>query len=270
MKLKVIVFLAVLSMFSLTACKSAPEQPSSTEEVTAPIEETTPVEEPSPIEESSDTTIDDEDEISTIDMGSLLRATTSSVSQQSEENNEDESSQEEVELAEYEYVENELRYGIEISKYNGSDTNIIIPNQIDGLEVTSIGDNAFDGNEKITSVTIPNNILDIGIEAFANCTNLSNVIFEEDSKLDRICDNAFDKTALQEFTVPESCRILGDAFNDCDIKKFVILGNKTEINYMSGFSLPLDVVVYFPRGSQADGDISLHTPYTWKYLDELE
>ena len=39
---------------------------------------------------------------------------------------------------------------------------------------------------------------------------------------------------------------------------------------MSDFSLPLDVVIYFPRGSQSAGDISLHTPYTWKYLDELE
>ena len=261
MKLKIVFVMAILTAFSLTSCKSSPAVESSVEEqsvISSSIAEITQPEESSAVSETS------VEELSENDLFGLNTKTSSAESVV-----EDESSLV-MEIPEYEYVNGELRDGIEITKYNGTDTEIIIPNQIDGIEVTSIGDNAFDGNEKITSVTIPNTVLDVGIEAFANCKNLSSVIFEENSKLDRILVRAFDGTALQEFTVPESCHILGNAFNGCNIKKFVILGNKTEINYMSGFSLPLDVVVYFPRGSQADADISLHTPYTWKYLDELE
>lgn len=262
MKLKTIAFIAILAAITLTSCKNSPAVESSIEEqsvISSSIAEITQPEESSTVSETSIEEIS-EDDFFHADNG---QSTTSS------QIVEDENSLV-IEIAEYEYVNGEIRDGIEITKYNGTDTEIIIPNQIDGIEVTSIGDNAFDGNEKITSVTIPNTVLDVGIEAFANCKNLSNVIFEENSKLDRILVNAFDGTALQEFTVPESCRILGNAFNECDIKKLVILGNKTGINYMSDFSLPLDVVIYFPRGSQSAGDISLHTPYTWKYLDELE
>ena len=261
MKLKIVFVMAILTAFSLTSCKNSPAVESSVEEqsvISSSIAEITQPEESSAVSETS------VEELSENDLFGLNTKTSSAESVV-----EDESSLV-MEIPEYEYVNGELRDGIEITKYNGTDTEIIIPNQIDGIEVTSIGDNAFDGNEKITSVTIPNTVLDVGIEAFANCKNLSNVIFEENSKLDRILVRAFDDTALQEFTVPESCHLLGNAFNRCNIKKFVILGTKTEINYMSGFSLPLDVVVYFPRGSQADGDISLHTPYTYKYLDELE
>ena len=263
MKLKTIVFIAVLTAISLTSCKNSPATENSVAESSVEeqsiIAETTKPEESSTVSETSIKEIS-EDDFFHADTG---QSTTSS------QIVEDESSLI-MEIAEYEYADSELRDGIEITKYNGTDTEVIIPKQIDGMEVTVIGDNAFDGNEKITSVTIPNTILDVGIEAFANCKNLSNVIFEENSKLDRILVRAFDNTALQEFTVPENCRILGNAFNECDIKKLVILGTKTGINYMSDFSLPLDVVVYFPRGSQSAGDISLHTPYTWKYLDELE
>lgn len=262
MKLKIVVFMAVLTAVSLTSCKNSHTVESSVKEqsvISSSIAEITQPEESSTVSETSI------EEISEDDFFHADNGQSTTISQIVE----DESSLV-MEIAEYEYVNGEIRDGIEITKYNGTDTEIIIPNQIDGMEVTSIGDNAFDGNEKITSVTIPNTVLDVGIEAFANCKNLSNVIFEENSKLDRILVNAFDGTALQEFTVPESCRILGNAFNECDIKKLVILGNKTGINYMSDFSLPLDVVIYFPRGSQSAGDISLHTPYTWKYLDDLE
>lgn len=264
MKLKTIVFIAVLTAISLTSCKNSPATENSV--VESSIEEKSIIAETIKPEESSTVS---ETSIKEISEDDFFHADTGQSTAESSQIVEDESSLI-MEIAEYEYADSELRDGIEITKYNGTDTEVIIPKQIDGVEVTSIGDNAFDGNEKITSVTIPNTVLDVGIEAFANCKNLSNVVFEENSKLDRILVNAFDGTALQEFTVPESCRILGNAFNECDIKKLIILGNKTGINYMSDFSLPLDVVIYFPRGSQSAGDISLHTPYTWKYLDELE
>lgn len=62
-----------------------------------------------------------------------------------------------------------------IDKYIGSGTDVIIPSSIDGYTVTVIGNNAFEGNHNIISVTIPDTVTTIYKEAFAYCSNLQNI-----------------------------------------------------------------------------------------------
>lgn len=70
-----------------------------------------------------------------------------------------------------------------ITKYNGTDTVVVIPSKINGVTVTTIGTDAFLGLN-ITSVTIPASVTEIGANAFAGCTNLTSVNYEGDwSKL---------------------------------------------------------------------------------------
>ena len=61
--------------------------------------------------------------------------------------------------------------------YNVKSTykDVVIPSQIDGVNITQIGGNAF-GFENITSVVIPNSIVGIGQSAFAGCRGLTSVI----------------------------------------------------------------------------------------------
>ena len=66
-----------------------------------------------------------------------------------------------------------------ITKYNGTDTVVVIPSKINGVTVTTIGTDAFLGLN-ITSVTIPANVTEIGSNAFADCTNLTSVNYEGD------------------------------------------------------------------------------------------
>lgn len=61
-----------------------------------------------------------------------------------------------------------------ITKYNGTDTVVVIPSKINGVTVTTIGTDAFLGLN-ITSVTIPDSVTEIGANAFAGCTNLTSV-----------------------------------------------------------------------------------------------
>lgn len=66
-----------------------------------------------------------------------------------------------------------------ITKYNGTDTVVVIPSKINGVTVTTIGTDAFLGLN-ITSVTIPDSVTEIGANAFAGCTNLTSVTYGGD------------------------------------------------------------------------------------------
>lgn len=67
-----------------------------------------------------------------------------------------------------------------ITKYNGTDTVVVIPPTISSWPVTKIGEDAFQDNTTITSVTIPASVTEIGSNAFAGCTNLTSVNYEGD------------------------------------------------------------------------------------------
>ncbi len=99
-----------------------------------------------------------------------------------------------------------------IEGYNGSSTELIIPDTIDGCTVTDIGWAAFRGNTNLTSVVIPEGITQIGSQAFRNCTNLSQVTIPESVK--QIDNDAFSQcTNLSHVTLPKSIERVGnDAF----------------------------------------------------------
>lgn len=70
---------------------------------------------------------------------------------------------------------------------------------------TIIDNNAFQGREELQSITIPDNIKEIGGYAFEGCSNLSTVNFGPGSKLTRIGGNAFQNcTGLTSITLPNS------------------------------------------------------------------
>ena len=55
---------------------------------------------------------------------------------------------------------------ITVTGYNGSEKEINIPEKINGLPVTAIGDEAF-FRKKLTSITFPNTVANIGRRAFS-------------------------------------------------------------------------------------------------------
>jgi BspA type Leucine rich repeat region (6 copies) len=64
---------------------------------------------------------------------------------------------------------------ITITGYTGSGGAVIIPDNIFGLPVTSIGSGAFQYCNSLTSVTIPNSVTSIGSSAFQHCASLTSV-----------------------------------------------------------------------------------------------
>lgn len=79
-----------------------------------------------------------------------------------------------------------------ITKYIGKGGDVIIPSEIDGKEVTAIGNifrthGAFQDCTDITSVIIPDGVTEIQDNAFYSCTNLKTVTIPASVKLLRHC-----------------------------------------------------------------------------------
>jgi hypothetical protein len=90
-----------------------------------------------------------------------------------------------------------------------------IPNSINGISVTLIGNRAFYDCTSLTSVTIPDSITSIGDYAFAFCTTLNDIIIPD--SLTSIGDSAFYCcTSFTSIIIPDSVISIGNyAFLGC-------------------------------------------------------
>ena len=83
---------------------------------------------------------------------------------------------------------------VTITNYTGKGGDVVVPDTIDGLPVTAIGDNAFCYCTGLTSITLPEGCTTIGYYAFSGCTNLTSI------------------------TLPDGCSIGEGAFKGCQFK----------------------------------------------------
>ena len=62
-----------------------------------------------------------------------------------------------------------------LTGYLGSGGSVVIPGLLGGQSMTSIGDYAFRYQTRLTSVTIPDSVTEIGRGAFYGCTGLTSI-----------------------------------------------------------------------------------------------
>lgn len=77
--------------------------------------------------------------------------------------------------AEWEFAQPGALVGYEVTGYNGTATEVVIPSTHEDEDVVHIADGAFKGNTTVTSITIPVTIIEIKGEAFSGCTALTEV-----------------------------------------------------------------------------------------------
>ena len=127
--------------------------------------------------------------------------------------------------------------GVKITAYTGTDEVVEIPAEIDGVAVTSIGKFAFQKNNNITKVTIPDGVVSIGGSSFSSCKNLI------------------------EVEMPDSVKTLGSiAFSSCSaLKKVRLSSNLTEIEIavFDGCASLTDIKL--PYGIESIGQVAFRS-----------
>ena len=133
-----------------------------------------------------------------------------------------------------------------LRSYDGAGGDVVVPAEIDGFTVDVIGINVFKG-DTITSLTLPETVLELRSGAVASCERLASVTLPQSLVvINRM--NFFSCNALSEITIPAGVRYIGDgSFRFCDaLRKITFEGVCPAID-MDCFSiLPEDAVVYVP------------------------
>ena len=121
---------------------------------------------------------------------------------------------------------------IEITGCDKSATEVVIPGEIDGAKVTSIGSSSFSYCKSLTSINIPDGVTSIGSRAFDRCSSLTSINIPDG--VTSIGSSAFNRcSSLASVTIPDSVTSIGSfAFEGCSgLTSITIPDGVTDISY---------------------------------------
>lgn len=125
--------------------------------------------------------------------------------------------------------------GIRITSYNGFESDrVIVPKEINGLPVISIGESAFK-NASFSELILPSSLKVILKNAFEGCINLKHIDLPEGLEyLGRYC---FSRTGLEKLHIPNYVKVIPiSCFWNSKSLDTIILGSKTRELELSAFS----------------------------------
>lgn len=104
---------------------------------------------------------------------------------------------------------------LEFTGYNGTATEIIIPSEAYGMPVTALSGNAFNTDDQVVSVYVPDGVISIKDRTFQRCRNLEKVVLPDG--LTSIGSWAFgDCVKLKEINIPDTVTAIDQyAFSYC-------------------------------------------------------
>ena len=146
-----------------------------------------------------------------------------------------------------EYLYSELLDGtLIISDYLGTDSDLVIPSEIDGKTVSTIDSYCFSGDEQLRTVVIPDTIKTIGSYAFQGCVLIKELKITYG--VETISSNAFRGCSqLSRVFIPFSVKTIGaSAFYKCSSDLYVFCG-------VSENGIPSGYYTSYSNGNWYDG-----------------
>ncbi len=131
-----------------------------------------------------------------------------------------------------------LKYSdhVEISGCDKSVTEVVIPSEIEGVPVTSIGEYAFHRCSGLTSIAIPDSVINIDNFAFDSCHGLTSITIPD--SVTSIGEGAFsDCSSLTSITIPAGVKKIGvKTFSGCTVLTSITIPNSVTSIGDSAFS----------------------------------
>ncbi|MBQ2661047.1 MAG: leucine-rich repeat protein [Clostridia bacterium] len=117
-----------------------------------------------------------------------------------------------------------------ITGYTGSPTDVVIPSEINGCTVMTIGEGAFSNCASLTSVKMPYGLTNVERDAFLWCESLTNVELSDSVRIIR--EYAFNGTGLRNIVIPNGVMIIDyAAFGSCSIENINIPDSVEDMDY---------------------------------------
>lgn len=104
--------------------------------------------------------------------------------------------------------------GVTLCGYTGQNREIVIPEEINSRAVAAIEKDTFSDNSRITSVTIPSSVEEVGEGCFCRCEKLKSVTFAGSMKvLDTFCNEC---PRLEGVSIPYGVTEIRNSFRRCE------------------------------------------------------
>ena len=152
-------------------------------------------------------------------------------------------------------LDNGLEYKITdgevtITGCDESVTEVVIPQEIEGYSVTSIGDEAFAGCEILTSIKIPEGVTSIGYGGFYCCFSLTSITIPD--SVTSIGDYAFGECeSLTSIIIPTGVTSIGDhTFYHCISLTSITIPESVTSMYDYAFYCCYDLETVYYGGSE--------------------
>jgi len=163
----------------------------------------------------------------------------------------------------------------EISSYTGRRKYLTVPEKIDGLTVSSIGERAFSENHRLRSIKLPETVRSIQDMAFYNCSSLSGIDIPErveaignnafkgcvrmlsvgiaaTGKLESIGEEAFSMCGIESFNIPARLTYLGEsAFAQSTSMRSITVDERNTrfaVRCRALYDASGQILIYYPAG----------------------
>ena len=153
-----------------------------------------------------------------------------------------------------------------IEKYTGTESFVIIPDSIEGIPVTQIGDEAFRNHGEIKEVIFPKSIVYAGNYAFCECRALKEADFSDNLNFAG-AHLFYNCRALEKIRIPSKIEYIGDGFaKNCESLNEITITDDKISSSVSGFLSELSGEIVL---NIENNNCSLIFPgYGYEYIDK--